>query len=441
MTIRSALGRSAGLRRGHRGSALVAILISVLMCAAVVMTALLATSTSAALSRGALSRVQSLCAAESGAERAVWELTHGDRNWTGWTPLADDAKQLTAGVADEDGNELASFTVTVSDPSRRNITVQSTGVRTTGYDGALIERQVDVRLELVRGGWFQWALYGTEYVEFKDKAEVDAYDSSQGPYASSASSDAQIAGVANGANAIKINNDALLKGDAYCHPDADPDIAIVGPITGTRNNINAICGLPSVPVPTDITVDMDKWKINNTTYMLDQDIKCKQFQMAGNAVLQVQGNRRLYLYGSGNDGKSKLNGNAEIRIPDGSSLSIYVGGKEFKIEGNARINTQGEDPTRCIFYGLPSLEKKLDMKGSSVIYALIYIPDGWWRATDRAEFFGSAIGKVVKVKKDCHFHYDKALAGHTIPHMPEYPGGPAGGSSDALNILSWKVTR
>jgi Tfp pilus assembly protein PilX len=426
-------------RNARRGTALVVILLSVLMLAAVVMTALVGTSASVALSRGALSRAQSLYAAESAASYALWEFTYGEGKWAAWRPLPDGGKRRTGKLTDEDGTVLASYTVTVSDPSQSVTTVTAVASRQTGYDTTTVQRDVEVQLAKAGGGgggWFQYGVFGTNSVSVKNLAMVDSYDSSQGSYLATRDSEAQVAVNSNMPGAIEAVNWGIIKGDAYIGYEGDPETGIEGRVTGERGALAEPNVPPSVEAPTDITHDIGKVDLKNDEKLLiDQDTVCDSLDLKNDAVLQVSGNVRLYVRGN-----LDMKNFVRIKIPPGSSLTVYAGGR-VTIKNAAVINWQTQKPEQCIIYGLDTCDK-VEIKNIAIAYAAVYAPKAKFIAKNLCGFYGAMVAQEADIKNLAAFHHDKAV-GQLAPESLPAGGGRSVKKGDAgdWNISAWRITR
>jgi hypothetical protein len=424
---------------GRRGGASLALLVSMLMLASVVTSALVATSSSAALSRGSLAREQALYAAESGANRALWEVAYGAEAWTGWTSLPDGSRQYTGSVQDGDGSSMAAFTVHMTDPAKSISTITATGSRLTGYDAATITRQVRVNVSRSAsgpGGWFQWGVYASQSIKVNFLAMVDSYDSSQGSYFSTRGSEVQLATDSTAPGSIAIGSWAVVRGDAFIGPDGDPETGITGRITGTKGALTEGGQPPSIDAPTGISHDIgDVSLINNQELTLTQDTACSSVLMQHDAVLTVNGNVRLYVRGN-----FEGRGNVRIRVLPGSSLTMYCGGK-FVMKDLAIVNWQTHIPEQCIIYGLPTCTE-VTLQNFAIAYAAVYAPQAKFTCKNLGIFHGSMVAREAVIETGAALHWDKAVRNLAPQTLPTGGGSTCdGGSSDPWTIRSWQITR
>ncbi len=420
----------------RRGSATVAVLVSMLILAAVVMSALVGTSSSAAMSRGALGRVQALYAAESGVNRTLWEVAYGGEAWTGWTSLSDGAKQYVGSVTDADGNALAAYTTQITDPEQSTSTITSVGSRETGYDTSLINREVRVAIERSGGGggWFQWGVYASESIKVRSLAMIDSYDSSQGSYWATRGSDAQVAVNSTQPGAISVGGWGVIKGDAYVGSEGDPESGITGSVTGSKSALTSGGEPPVVEAPTDITHDVGTINVQpRGTTTISRDTVCDSLLMKNDAELNISGDVRLYVRGD----FEAMNG-VRIKIPAGSSLTIYVGGS-FVIKNGAIVNWTTRVPKQCIIYGLETCDE-ITMMNAALVYAAVYAPQAKFTCHNGAFLYGAMVVNEADFKHGAALHFDKAVGDLAPDTLPAGGRGDDGGDGP-WSIRSWRITR
>ena len=420
----------------RRGSVAVAVLVLVLILASVVGSALVGTSSSAAMSRGALRCVQALCAAESGVNRTLWEVASGGEAWIGWTSLSGGAKQYVGTVHDADGNVLAAYTTQITDPTQPTSTISSVGSRETGYDASLINREVRVTIERSGGGagWFQWGVYASTGINMRNKAVIDSYDSSRGSYWATRGSDVQVAVNSIRPGAITVDHQGVIKGDAYIGLEGDPESGITGNVTGTKNALTSGDAPPVVEAPADITHNIGAVNMqNNDAITISQDTVCDSVLMKNDAVINVSGDVRLYILGD-----FEARNDVRIKIPAGSSLTIYVGGS-FVMKNDAVVNWTTRVPEQCIIYGLETCDE-IAMRNDTLVYAAVYAPRAKFTSRNLAALYGAMVVSEADIRNQGALHFDKAVSNLAPDTLPAGGGGETGG--DGLwSIRSWRITR
>ncbi len=158
-------------------------------------------------------------------------------------------------------------------------------------------------------------------LRLSDRAIVDSYDSSLGPYGgANVSSRAAVSTNATSNDVLVVASNAQLSGDAYCGVGGDPAIAmqINGLVSGTRSSMSTNVFMPANGAPSGMPASQgNKVYLSNRTWNSDQ--KFKSLSLLGNCTVWVVGDVRVQCTGT-----LLVRNRARIVVPAGSSLTIHA---------------------------------------------------------------------------------------------------------------------
>lgn len=176
-----------------------------------------------------------------------------------------------------------------------------------------------------------------------------------------------------------------------------------GTINGTvSHKVDKV--LPSVQDPgggDPLVIPNSSMTITGGNYRVIGDII-----LSGNRVVQFSdGPTTLYV-----DGDIKTSGNAEIRINEGASLTIFLNG-ELDNRGNGLVNATGL-AKNMIIYGTDQCTLTIDIQGSNntTFTGAIYAPDAKVivRGGNNFTVFGAIVGREIEISRN--LIYDESLA-------------------------------
>lgn len=367
--------------------------------------------------------------AEAGAEEAVWSFNRAQRGssdaWTSWRNNGTSA--WTNFTFDLGPNVAGSTKVYVDrfDPagtSRPKIYAQSSV-------GSASETQVTKMIEVTlrRRSLFASGLVAKDAIVFAGAvSSVDSWNSDPDgssatapiPYSAAVRTDNGTVGSTSVANSAVLINQANIWG-YVATGGGTPEVGTNGTVRGTdtpadmkidprRVSTDFNADFDSVLVPVDGTVLAElpevlgvagtktKWRIAS-------------IHLTGKQTLTILGDVTLVLTASTGDAVS-LAGQAEIIIPDGSSLTLYTAA-DVKIAGNGLTN-RNVQPISCQLYGTSTTPAGQDFQitGNGSLCAVVYAPNGDVTLNGNGDIMGSVVARKIKLTGNAAFHYDESLA-------------------------------
>lgn len=238
--------------------------------------------------------------AEAGVELALWEYNAHAGAFAladGWATVAADPVQCPVGrcvqrnyavTTAPENTVLGTASILVKDvdalaPSV--ISVISTGTLAAMEGGTVVE----VALQRGSGpgrGFLHAAFAGGSYdngagtygIYMHSFAFSDSYDSTLGAYSAfppRTHGDVGANLTTNGIVGID-GSTSIARGDAYVGPGADPNVGVVGPVTGTKRNLTQTISLPPAVVPsaTPCTMIDPIVLVNGSTQILPAGTYC-----------------------------------------------------------------------------------------------------------------------------------------------------------------------
>jgi hypothetical protein len=219
-------------------------------------------------------------------------------------------------------------------------------------------------------------------------AFIDSYSSTVRAYSPiHAGSDAVVTINSDAANCLTLFNHAVVKGDAYVGPGANPKRSIrlskKSDITGMRASLQEEVALPGISIPNatpfseksigDLVMNEDDQWIIDTNAHLDN------LTIEDSAVLTVEGTLVIVV-----DGDLTIGENARLEIAHGSTLDLYVMGN-CAIAG--RANAFAGDP-QALYLFMAGDGKLFEMSDNAAVFSVLQNPAGDVIIDSETQFFG-----------------------------------------------------
>ena len=205
---------------------------------------------------------------------------------------------------------------------------------------------------------------------------------------------------------IVLKSDTTIPGDLIIGPDGEIDDAV------TMKETTEIEGMmfaaaeelyyPPVTVPNNLT------DIDETSYTfvpgtpLTGNNKFGSMSLAVGEIQEVNGNCEIYVTGG-----VILDNSAELVIPAGSSLVLYLGGN-FEGKNGSELQNDTGAATNLKIFGLDTCTS-IDIKNSGDLYAAIYAPNADLVLHNGGIVEGSFVGDNFEMKNAGTFIYDTDL--------------------------------
>lgn len=291
-----------------------------------------------------------------------------------------------------------------------------------------------------------------ETVKIEKRSVVDSFDSNIGPYGGDNVGEAALI-MANGSGKkrryVRLKKRSRVMGDIMVHPDDNPAKAIkVGrrsSVSGERGNMESAAEITGVEVPEmDLGPSVGKVKYKGGERTITEDLHCKSLKLRKGAVLTVSGDVTIWcdkkleiedgsvLNIDGNvvircDDKFELDDRSHLRLMDEATLTMYVG-HELKVDDRSMFNMNTGNP-QLVSIMMTELDlddddddddhhgkrhrsrSKVKMDDGSMVAAWIQGAGTSLTVDDDSEFFGSFMGRTLKVSHRSRFHVDMATAG------------------------------
>jgi len=256
------------------------------------------------------------------------------------------------------------------------------------------------------------AAYGA--IQLSGSAVVDGYDSAAGRYSpTNRNANGNIGTDSQQPNAIDIGS-AHVYGHVVTGPGGT--VAVAGGYIGDfdqsqpswRNDDMNVQFQDNVPptgqfmVPTKIQVGP-----SNITVLGSGNYQLDAFATSSmNRPMIVTGNATLLVTGD-----FSVNGTGYVKIEQGASLKLYVGGKG-SIHGGGVVNGSG-DPNNFGYYGLPT-STQLTYSGAADFVGIINAPQADVAISGGSSVYGAVICRTFSSSGGSGVHYDQKLGGGGI---------------------------
>ena len=335
----------------------------------------------------ATTQITAAAAADAGLTKAVFEMNK-NLNVKPWN-----FNNITSAVDIALPNANAAYTYAIEE-----ITVDSeyriTSIGQSGNAGKAVS--ANLRLQ----GPFEYAVLAVEGIDIKNNNLVTGYNSSTGE----TDLKAEIGTTSTAAGAIQLGLNTTINGNVIVGIGGDPATVIVneGVITGGTYAASKEYTFPSItaPVLPDMGTIAD---VNSTTVLSPADNGQYAGITSDGGILEIDGGD-VVLHVTGNINMDK---GSEIRIKDGSSLTIYMDGSITCLNGSG-INNLTSVPANFKVYSTGVGEQVFEIMNNSTVFGLIYAPNTDVTIINNASLYGSVIAKTFSLKNNGTFYYDLA---------------------------------
>lgn len=269
---------------------------------------------------------------------------------------------------------------------------------------------------------------GGQGIEINDSARIDSYNSAAGSYASQTSgAEAVVTVNSTGEDDFTIDGSGYLGGDAYIGPGGSIssvfDVDRGATLTGSKQLLSQTIPITWLTAPSAMPSDSGHFRISGSTSItIDSDRTYKKLELEDSAIVTIDGDVTIWI-----KDKLKLENNAQVIIPPGSSLTLYTA-KDFDVKDSAQLNGDSTATNRLTVYAYSS-NKEVHLQGSAVMAATLYTNDALCMK-DSSHFFGKVLAyDAVDLEGSAELHQDLSLGGFGA-------GGGGGAMPDAEDASS-----
>ena len=375
---------------------------------------------------------------EAGIEDALTHLnTHGKTNLAcdGWQlvngayimerNLGDNFYSVSIGNYEGHGNPIIS--------SKGYVTMQLLTKASSPFVFATTTVVPGTRSYLVRGvkvgtrnsGLFTKAMVAKAKVVVSGNVLTDSYNSSS----STASTDGRYDPAKSLGNGDIASNGQLIKQistsgsvEVYGHVSTGPGgtVGLSGTVSvgskdwvssGTkgvepgwfRDDMNV--SFPDALLPTQARFAPSGGKVDGKDYeyiLEDGNYELSSLSLSGMEEVLIKGFANLYV-----SGNISLSGQAKLKVVNGGTLRLFVGGATASLSGQGVANETGY-ATNFVYYGLPT-NTRLDLSGGSGFTGIIYAPQAALKVSGGSVLCGATISDTIAATGGFQFHYDESL--------------------------------
>jgi fibro-slime domain-containing protein len=194
-------------------------------------------------------------------------------------------------------------------------------------------------------------------------------------------------------NPVAINNNPDIDTFDPAAGPYDPDTA------GGMPQFVSGATMPSVSEPTGLPGLVPKVEYSgNGQSTLNVDKNCKNFTLANNHKLKINGDRIIMCTES-----FVIDNYAQLTLSPGASLTIYIK-KSFVMKNNVSINTNTYTPSKLKIINLGTETMKID--NSVELYAQITSPFATLELSNNTNFYGSFAGLGLSIDNSAGFHIE-----------------------------------
>jgi len=433
--------KSFAHRSHRRGSILIAAMLVTAMLALVLGSYSNLTLTSSQQTRLTFDRNTAFHLAEAGIEEAVWAynqaLAGSAAAWSGWNTEGFAAwRKFTDFKVTAGSTAYVKVYANATAPAglARPVIFAEASVQTTG--SAPTTQMIEVTLR--RRSYFANGLTALRSLIFHgSRASFDSWDSDpdRNPttppvdYSEAIASDrGNIVSAAQSDSALLINNAKI-----YGHlatAGAQPQVrsaGLIGPfgtadgvIDQTRVATDFNATFPIITTPTDGT-----WisPLGDTLGVAGQTTRWRtdQIKLSGKKNLTILGHVTLILTAPAGTTAITVTGSGGIRIPEGSSLTVYTEG-DVKIAGGG-LGNDNIPPGMFMIWGGNTTEvgQTITITGRGTLRAVVYAPNGDVTLNGHGNMMGAIVARDITLTGNAAFHYDTSLADR-VDYAPYGPG-------------------
>lgn len=404
------MGKKRSLKesRQDKGSILVTGVIVLASLVILALPFLFHTSSEFRLTEKSYKSYAALSLAEAGVERAIWELNYGEiSTWNGDNSLR--TKSITSFQA-AGGRVIGDINISVYDPEGFYPVVESAGTVTLSGSSA-IDATIRVELEPEGTPLFNYGVFADQGVTIASNVTVTGDVGTNG----------------TGYQAIYVNNNSTIQGDAACGPGGNPQTAIYltsgAQITGTREAASEVKEFPSVETPQGLPL-RGSFYLNNGTTTISSSGEYTSFVVNSNSTVTISGELKIYV-----TGQFSFGSNTQLQIAAGGKLEVYCAGT-FYLNSNCLINTNLHDSTKLIFYGLETLTGEITFSSNATMYAAVYMPKADLVLASNESLNGAFYGRSIELNANVYVVYNEGLG--------QLEGTPGSGGTGSYVVKSWQ---
>jgi hypothetical protein len=339
------------------------------------------------------SGISARCAADAGLTMALFRMNEKlpTLSWDGSTlPQAIDANLP---------NCDATYSYTITGDLAGGYIIKSVG------KADQVQRTVSATLRLK--GLFENAIFVEQSITMNNNNQILGYNSDTGE------TDLKVQiGTNSTETGSIIFGSGTIEGDVVVGIGGDPETVVQsgGTITGVTYALSEEYELPTIKPPT--LTDMGTIDVLSTTVLSPADSgRYTSITLLNGEILEISGGDVvLHITGDIN-----MDNFSEIRINDGSSLTLYLDGNITCING-AGINNPSGNCSDFTLYGTGTGTEPqvFELKNNSDVFGAIYAPNANIILKNNAVLHGSVTAKNFTIKNNGIFYYDAALSDVSI---------------------------
>lgn len=350
---------------------------------------------------------QALRAAEAGLADAIVTL-RADFTFTGFTPAWRSLPGNSAFSYRVVATNNISGTAPIIASDGTTVPVGAVYLVSTGRATRDASRTVTAMATRRDTSLFNYALFGDNSVDLGGGAVVDAWDSTQGAYGPSTivANAGDVGTNAATVAALNLAGGAIVNGDLYIGPGADPALAVSGSsaATGKVYVNSSVTSLPvqTAPVtgaPPYAKVNVGSGQTRTLTPGMYGDLT------VNGGTLTLQTGTYVFAASKSSTGSVIVSGNLEL-APGAGPVRIYFSGTWDSTSG-AVINPSGS-AANLVIIGGPTVTSVKLAGGTQAVYGL-YAPSADIKISGGTDIFGALVGKSVKVTGNTGIHFDTSL--------------------------------
>ena len=363
------------LHNNNRGSALLISLVVMAMLDLVALMAVDRSQTDFELSYNQLHEEQAFYVAEAGSQEALAAI-NVDNDWrAGFTRVG-----FGGGV----------YSVTLIDSSIDTTLFDTVIIRSTGLvDGGTARVELETAPAVYNP--FKYALFGDDWIEFKNSSLVDSYDSDSGTYAATSEFDN---GDVGSHGDIVAKNSADIGGDVSTSLDGGLDINDGTTVVGDTTSEAPEVYLPPISAEEFAAAETGNDNATGMSGSYTYNPVSHTLEITDTLVLQSG----TYYF---TDITTK--NNAALELAPNAEVIIYVEG-DIELKNSVTVN-DGGSPADCMIYSSGDLL----LKNSGDFYGTFYSPEGFADLANSGDMYGSIIAGTMTIHNSAGFHYDKDL--------------------------------
>ena len=450
----SPLNSPCGRNRRHteRGSAVITVLVLAAVTAVIASSFLFRSAQEAKLSTRSYFQSVALNLAEAGVEEAFYAInTNTINSANGWSLVTGSTTDFTKTISSGFEFQQASGAIYMrADNAAGTLPVVTVASVITIPNQPKIVKQLRIGSTGPAKIWAN-TVVAKGNVKFSGSADIDAYDSSIGPY-NYATNRSDRATVATNAT-LQLSGSATIYG-SVATGGTPPSVGGSGRIYGATSPASPLIdnsrvrtdfntNLADATAPTTAAISLGAYSLGGSTVaslprLVPLDLPgangrylytCSSFAVGSSAYLSIKGPVDIIVTGNVSVGGSSYIavGGAGAIDP---SLNLYSPGT-ITLGGNGMVNNTSLPSKMTIWGTKPSGSiQNISVGGSASFVGTIYAPNGNVTLSGSGGVYGAAIGSAVTVSGSGDIHYDVQLAESVLS------GGPIPGFA-YLRISSW----